>query len=197
MDIGSRVVIKPYANYRGKYTNEPGTVTKIYKESLGISLDKHINNSSRYGVFWFKINEVELLESEVFSMIGTFKVAGINFQDGTNTQRTYWYALYDNSISVGDMVVVQTGHHGLAVATVVSIESETASTKVSCGREIIGKVDTSSYEEHKAKAQKMAELKRQMDIKVQQLQQTAIYELLSEKDSELAALFQEYKKLMG
>ena len=52
-----------------------------------------------------------------------------------------------------------------------------------------------AYEERREKARKLAELKRKMDVKVQQLQQTAIYELLSEKDPELAALLQEFKNL--
>ena len=54
-----------------------------------------------------------------------------------------------------------------------------------------------AYEERREKARKLAELKRKMDVKVQQLQQTAIYELLSEKDPELAALLNEFKTIQG
>lgn len=54
-----------------------------------------------------------------------------------------------------------------------------------------------AYEARKQRVQKMTDLKSRMDVKVQQLQQTALYELLSEKDPELAAMLAEYKSLLG
>lgn len=129
-------------------------------------------------------------------MTGNFKVAGVNFLDGTNTERTYWYALYDDDIVVGDTVVVKSGHHGLGVAKVVSIDERNTDV-VECGREIIAKVDFSAYEERKAKEQRKAELKKNMDAKVKQLQEYAIFEMLAEKDTELSEMLEEYKALIN
>lgn len=123
-----------------------------------------------------------------------FIVVGVQFLDAGENGKKYMYALYDTTIQVGDTVVVKTGHHGLGLAKVVSLE-DGRQDEVHCGREVICKVDMTAYEERREKARKLAELKRKMDVKVQQLQQTAIYELLSEKDPELAALLQEFKNL--
>ena len=109
---------------------------------------------------------------------------------------TYRYALYDSGIQPEDIVVVQTGHHGLAVARVVSTDGE-PNGPVSHGREIVCKVDMSAYEGRKARAAQLVELKARMDSKVQQLQKAAVYEMLAEKDPELATMLQTYKELLG
>ena len=96
-------------------------------------------------------------EEEEPPMLKNYKVAGIKFMDGYNTDKTYPYALYDENIAIGDTVVVMTGHHGMAIAEVRSI-GEMPKDSVSCGREIICQVDMTAYNDRKAKAKKMAEL---------------------------------------
>jgi len=196
VEIETRVKIKPHANYKGKYTNEEGTVLRSYKDMVGVKLDKFTNKSSTYGVFWFDPSEIEFIESEDNIMCNDYAVAEIQFLEGSNSDKKYPYALYDPGVAVGDLVVVKTGHHGLAVAKVASI-SECSSQKVQCGREIICVVDMTAYNERKEKAKAIADLKSRMDMKVQQLQQTALYELLAEKDPELACMLQELKGLLG
>ena len=124
-----------------------------------------------------------------------FVVAGIKFLDGTNTDREYTYALYDERIAVGDIVVVKTGHHGFALAEIASIGNFPYSA-VQCGREVIDKVDFTAYTEREEKAKRVKALKAEMDEKVRQLQQTALYELLAEKDPDLKAMLEEYKSLI-
>lgn len=196
IEVNTRVTIRPHANYKGKYTNEQGIVLRAYKEMVGVKLDNHTNKSSTYGVFWFKPTEVDIIESEEIIMCENYSVVAVQFLDGSNTDKKYMYALYDDTIVEGDLVVVKTGHHGLAVAKVVAFEGNKPGT-VCCGREIICKVDMTAYEARKQKAQMMTDLKNRMDVKVQQLQQTALYELLSEKDPELATMLAEYKSLLG
>ena len=192
--INTRVTIRPNASYKGKYTNETGTVLRVYDNTVGVKLDNFINKSSQYGVFWFKPKELQISESEDYAMQEDFKVVGVQFLDAGENGKKYMYALYDTTIQVGDTVVVKTGHHGLGLGKIISLENGRQS-EVHYGREIICKVDMTAYEERREKARKLAELKRKMDAKVQQLQQTTIYELLSEKDPELAALLAEYKGL--
>lgn len=194
VSVNERVTILPYASYKGKYTNEAGTVLRVYENTVGVKLDNFTNKSSQYGVFWFKPSEIQITESEDYVMQDDFIVVGVQFLDAGENGKKYMYALYDTAIQVGDTVVVKTGHHGLGLAKVVSLE-DGRQAEVHCGREVICKVDMTAYEERREKARKLAELKRKMDVKVQQLQQTAIYELLSEKDPELAALLQEFKNL--
>ena len=133
-------------------------------------------------------------KKEEIPMLKNFVPAGIKFESGYDTDRVYTYALYDTNIVVGDLVVVNTGHHGMAVARVASI-GETKKEDVACGREIICKVDTTAFEDRKAKAKSMEELKKEMDAMVQDLQAVALYELMAEKNPALATLLSEFKSL--
>ena len=51
------------------------------------------------------------------------------------------------------------------------------------------------YYERKEKAEKRAELKAEMDKRVKELQASAIYEMLVEKDDSLKQMLQQYKDL--
>lgn len=133
-------------------------------------------------------------EKEETPMLKNYRVASIKFQDDWKTDKTYPYALYDEDIAIGDTVVVMTGHHGMTIAEVCAI-GKTPKDSVTCGREIICKVDMTAYNDRKAKAKKMAELKVEMDAKVKALQEVALYELMAEKDPELKAMLEAFKAL--
>ena len=194
--IGARVQIKPKSHYNGRFAGEFGEVVRDYEDSIAVRIDGIDNPRSQYGAYWFNENEVEFIESEEINMYGNYITADVAFLNGTNTNKTYNYALYDSDIRPEDLVVVQTGHHGLAVARVVSTDGE-PNGPVSHGREIVCKVDTTAFEERKARAAQLVELKARMDQKVQQLQKAAVYEMLAEKDPELAAMLQAYKDLVA
>lgn len=198
IEIGTMVRILPYAEYRGRFTGQIGTVERCTSlcSSIGIRFENETNKSSGYGVFWFSKDHLEIIETENEIMNENFVVAGIKFLDGTNADREYAYALYDEAIKVGDIVAVKTGHHGFALAKIASIGTF-PHTAVQCGREVIDRVDFTAYTERKEKAKRVRALKVEMDEKVRQLQQTAIYELLAEKDPTLKAMLEEYKSLIG
>lgn len=194
--IGARVQIRPRSHYHGRFAGELGEVVRVYEGNVAVRIDGISNIRSKYGAYWFSEKEIEIIESEEIIMYGNYVTAKVAFLNGTNTDKTYNYALYDFSIQPEDIVVVQTGHHGLAVARVVSTDGE-PNGPVSHGREIVCKVDMSAYEERKVRAAQLVELKARMDSKVKQLQKAAVYEMLAEKDPELAAMFQAYKDLIA
>lgn len=193
--IGAQVRIKQKSHYHGRFAGEYGEIIRLYEDSVAVRLDGKSNPRSQYGAYWFNENEIEFIESEETVMYGNYVTANIAFLDGTNTEKTYRYALYDGTIQPGDTVVVQTGHHGLAVARVISFGEPNG--PVSHGREVVCKVDMSAFEERKVRAAQLVELKARMDSKVKELQKEAVYEMLAEKDPELAAMLQLYKGLMG
>ena len=193
--IGARVQIKPKSHYNGRFAGEFGEVVRDYEDSIAVRIDGIDNPRSQYGAYWFNENEVEFIESEEINMYGNYITADVAFLNGTNADKTYHYALYDSAIRPEDIVVVQTGHHGLAVARVVALGEPNG--PVSHGREIVCKVDMSAFEERKAKAAQLVELKARMDSKVQQLQKAAVYEMLAEKDPELAEMLKAYKELLA
>jgi hypothetical protein len=196
INIGTTVIIMPNAEYNNRFVKKVGVVKKVMRNHIGVLFDDITNTASSYGVFWFDEHNIEIIENEVQIMNANFIVAGIKFLDGTNTNKEYIYALYDESIYPGDIVVVKTGHHGLALAEVTSRDAFPKDS-VKCGREIISRVDFTAYNEREAKAKHLSELKTAMDKKVEELQHTASYELLAEKDPTLKAMLEEYKSLIG
>lgn len=161
---------------------------------VGVKLDGTNNPRSKYNAFWFALDEIAIIESEDNFMLNDYITANVQFLDGTNHNMQYSYALYDPTICVSDIVVVKTGHHGFALAKVIEIAPESA-TAVQFGREIVSKVDFSAYTARQEKAKQLKELKQKMDAKVKVLQSTALYELLAEKDPELASMLTAYKEL--
>lgn len=197
------VKIMPHAGYRNKYVGEIGIVEREFlsnqyskDKKVGIRLNNHTNKASAYGVFWFDADKIEIIESEETStMLKGFKVAGIRFLEGSNTDNIYAYALYDNEIKEDDIVVVQSGHHGLGIAKVACIDEDASPNEVQCGREIIAKVDFTAFNERKEKAAKLAKIKKEMDKKVKELQSIALYEMLADKDPALREMLDEFKAL--
>ena len=198
--IGSTVKIKNCQQYRGVYKGEIGEVARTYKEMYGVKFEGLANFNSSYGVFWFRASQIEFItektiESEDdFIMMENYKRVGVSFPE--RDTGGYVYALYQDDVEVDDTVVVNTGHHGLAVAKIVTLDDSKLG-KVRYNREVVCKVDLTAYEERKQRMARAAELKQAMDAKVKEMQNQAIYEMLSEKDPALKAMFDEYKTLLN
>lgn len=197
MKIGDRVRVLPCLNYGGRFTGRLGAIiylTGLCPDKVGVKIDGLENQASKYGAYWFALSDVQIIESEEMYMPNEYKTASIQFLDGTNHGTLYTYALYDEGIVAGDLVVVKTGHHGLALAKVVEVSPEIAAP-VKYGRQIAAKVDLSAYEARVQRAKRLSKLKQEMDAKVKELQSTALYELLAEKDPALGAMLAEYKSI--
>lgn len=198
LDMKVRVI--DGSKYGSKYTGKMGVVenTSCGNTAFGVRLEGHINPKSSKGLFWFSMEEIEFIESEEIVMLNqneNFKVAGVKFLEGTNKDKEYFYALFDD-YCVGDLVVVQTGHHGLAIAEISSI-GWTNKERVQCSREIVTSVDMTAFLDRQEKRKALVQLKKDMDKKVKELQETALYELLAEKDPALALMLEQYKTLTG
>lgn len=215
--------LKRGGKYGGKYAGCEGTIRSCNPfgcGAIGVELDGEYNKASANGVFWFSGCELVLIEGgldwraileedrpdmdgikiehveEEIPMLKGYIAAGVSFTKGSNRDTVYPYALYpDLPCQVGDQVVVMTGHHGMALAEIKSI-GELPVDSVDCGREIICKVDMAAYVERKARAEKLASLKKEMDAKVRELQSVALYEALAEKDPTLKAMLDEFKSLL-
>ena len=201
--LNAKVRILKSDRYGNCYAGECGVVenTSSGDTSLGIRLPGRHNPRGSSGLYWYAEDEVEFIDKEKDVMLShneDFKVAGVKFLSGSNQDKEYYYALFSDNADalVGDLVVVQTGHHGLALAQISSID-DTDKNKVQCSREIVSVVDTSAFEKRKTQRKARIELKKEMDKRVSELQETALYELLAEKDPALAAMLSDYKKLTG
>ena len=198
-EIGDYVKIINYfpysSSYLNKYAGHKGEIQRISGSSIGVKLEDLTNQNSGYGLFWFKREELKLVNKkpqEEYFMDKNYHPVIINFISGSNTDVPYTYAAYED-YTEGDYVVVHTGHHGMAIAKVKSMGTE--DDKVEYGREIICKIDMTAYNDRKARAKRKAELKSKMEAKVKELQETAIFEMLAKEDAGLAEMLKEFKEL--
>lgn len=173
--------------------NKLGTVVSITNTSCNVLMD--------YGSLrTYKFENLQLIESnqeeQEMAITGDFKVVKVKFLNGTNTSTEYEYAMFDD-FEVGDTVVVASAHHGLGIAKISAIIPREQAITKTFEREIVSKVDMETYETRKKNRNRMQELKRQMDKRVNDLNQLALFEMLASKDDELCKMLGEYKSLIG
>ena len=118
-----------------------------------------------------------------------------------NTDKEYLFACYEKDVAVGDIVVVDT-RYGFQLVTVTKVLNDTPEQVARFTKEmkknlkeVVCKVNTEEFTARKEKAEKRAELKAEMDKRVKELQASAIYEMLAEKDDSLKQMLQQYKDL--
>lgn len=200
-EVGDRVVITAHNHYKENILNAVGTIESTFRLSerhtqYGIKLDNYSNSKSSKGLYWFETysfkleNEYEREEIPMFKNYTTVEVAF----PGNPT--TYSHACYDPEIKEGDLVVVNTGHHGFALANVVSIPDEEQKREVQFGREVICRVDTSKFNARVEARKRASELKREMEKRMREAQEIALYEMLAEKDPTLKGMLDEYKAIL-
>lgn len=206
--LEARVKVLRNAGYNNKFCGKCGTVIRHHEYAIGVLLDGHMNSNSSYGCYWFDSDKLELLTDnitegdDVTMMMNAMMVKGtdyeivrIKFLDETG-DKTYPYALFEEGIAPGDRVVVKTGHHGFALADVVGFDDSALKLEdIKHDRQVVCKCDFTAYNNRVAAAERMIELKKQMDAKVKQLQSYAIYEMLAEKDPSLKEMLDELKML--
>lgn len=183
---------------RGKYRNLPvgavGVVRNanpMYENNIAVKFDCFHNIRSGYDCFYFKPTEIELYKGEVKTMEGNYCIATVQFLEGTNTDKTYRYALYE-SLVIGDVCVVKSAHHGLGIARIMKIEPK---TDENITREIVCKCDFSAYEAREVTRKRKAELKRKMSERAAALQELALFKMMAAEDAGMAELLQEFDGL--
>lgn len=187
---GDRVKV---INSRFENYNKLGSVVSITSTSCNVLMD--------YGSLrTYKFANLQLVknnqEEQEMSITGDFKVAKVKFLNGTNTNTEYEYAMFDD-YEVGDTVVVASAHHGLGIAKISAIIAKEQAVTNAFEREIVSRVNMEAYETRKKNRTRLQELKKQMDERVRDLNQLALFEMLAAKDDELSKMLGEYKLLIG
>jgi hypothetical protein len=197
-EIGDRVIIvrNHYSSYR--LNGCVGTVKTKYFEKYGVEVDDIHNTRSTLGVFYFKTKQLEKetnrMENKTNRMEGNYRIALITFLEGTNTTTAYLYACYDDSIEIGDIVVVKSANHGIGIGKVGNIIPK---DDTEIYREIICKADFTAYEQRVEARKRKAELFKQMRNRASQLHEIAIFETLAKDDAEMSGLLNELKGLVN
>lgn len=137
MQIGDKVKIISYRS--SKLEGLSGVITREYKGIFGVMVEGHKNHNSQYGCYWLRKSQIilfEIEESEDEEMFGDYKTVQVSFLNDNEKEQVCMskYAMYDN-FEVGDVVVVKTGHHGLAVAKIASIDDTVSKASAEPKRE--------------------------------------------------------------
>lgn len=129
-------------------------------------------------------------------LMGNYRVATVKFVQGTNTTSGYTFALYDNNVGVDDLVLCDTAK-GYNVAKVIEICSQKDYEGSSPNKEIICKVDFTDFENRKENRAKAQKIKVEMEKKMKEMQELALYEMMAEKNPELKEMLDTYKGLVN
>lgn len=120
------------------------------------------------------------------------RLIGVKF-DNTPIAKEYVFASFID-VHIGDAVVVDT-QNGFTIGTVSGLDKTLPKGVASVLREVVDIIDFSAFYARKEKAEKIKTLKKEMDERVKELQDIAVYELLAEKDEELGRMLKELREL--
>jgi hypothetical protein len=176
-----------------------GVIAQIFNENFAVAFDDVTNHRSQYGYFYFESNQLKKLtkgDNETMDnnvkIDGNYRVAHVKFIEGTNTQQTYAYACYDDSICEGDICVVKSANHGFGIATVMDIIPKTDREMT---REIVCKADFTAYNNRVENRKQRAKIKDEMAKRAESLREVSLFEMLAKTDPEMKAMLDAYKEL--
>lgn len=127
------------------------------------------------------------------ALTGNFKIATVNFIQGYNTNRKYGFALFDNEIKDGDIVLCDSDN-GYNIAKVVGIMTQEEYGKP-VTKEIVCKCDFAPFERRKAIRKQKVEIKKKLDKAVKENQDLILYKTIAQNNPDVAALLAEYEAL--
>lgn len=143
------------------------------------------------------MKEVCKEESEETDMklTGFNKVAAITQGYGG----TYYYALYDETIEVGDKVLVSGTAEGKLHTVDEIISAEEAANRFSkdITAEVICRVDMSAYDKRVIDRKEAKKIKDEMNRIIKQMDEVNKYEMYAKNNPELDAMLRKYKNLVG
>lgn len=206
---------------KDKIIGKCGTVIKASGSSIGVLVDGMKNVASGYGIYWFKKNEIEIIEneSEDFKMEGYKNIAIVNLLEDYN-KKDYAFALYDEDIDVLNsieynyprLVVVNANKKDnrlIGIIKEIMTVEDYYSVDANRGRkitaEVVGIVNMSRYNAREAEmvrqaelAKKKAAIEKELEVEINKRKSVEYYEEMAKQYSDnprLAELVAELKNL--
>ncbi len=185
------------SQYRSLVGKE-GTVVRVSGIKVGVDVDGVNNEASSYGCFWFnpenleEINNKEdnKMDKREIKLEGYNKVAMVSI-DGSD--RTYAYALYDDTIKVSDYVLVTGVAEGKLcfIADIKSVDE----VRLDINQEVICKVDLSDYMDRVDRRKRKEKLKKEMAERRKIIEASKLDEMYAKEDKVYAAMLNELRGL--
>ena len=171
------------------------TTVQVYLPDEGRSL--HYNSLSLENVDETYDTNIDnnIVKGDNEMITGNYKVAMVKFVQGTNTVKEYAFALFDEYVIVDDYVLCDTAN-GYGVAKVIDIIAKDeydgdVTKEIICGLNFV------DFEQRKKNREEAKKLKSEMDKKMKEMQELALYEMMAEKSPELKEMLDAYKGLVG
>ena len=166
---------------------------KCYPNSVIVRFDNWCNEGEKR--LYIKKENLQKGNKNMNTLKGNYKIALVKFVQGTNTCTPYAFALFDEGIEKDDYVLCDTAR-GYNVAKVVEVKSQADyDGGVTVTKEIVCKLDFTTYEKRQADRKRKESLKKRMDKMLSDNQELVLYKALAEVNPEMKALLEEYQGL--
>ncbi len=203
--IGKRVKIRYSDKSTYRYlglVGMCGTVERTSSSTIGVRIDGKTNQAGSYGVFWFRISDLEILEkeSEDIEMEGFKNVAIVNLLDDYN-KKDYGFALYDTELEL-----LKTEDYGLKLNQLVVTNARGKDNRVlgmirqimtveeygkGVTAQVVGVVNMDGYiarveEENRLKeiTKKKTEIEKALDAEIKKRKNAEYYERMAKEYSD-------------
>ena len=217
--VSAPSIYKPYdlVGRIGKIIRADITLNKIV---YGIKLDCGLINAGRDdGLFYLNknnfcvifppqkpssltndityINLKEEEENENMAALTGYKAVAVIEQGSGCCKRDYHFAIYEDGTDYkpGDMVKVSNGNGFDVIKEIITPEEAHERFKKNITAEVICKVDTTAYDERVRKRKEAADIKKEMDKVIKQMDEKMKYEIYAEENPDLKDMLKKYMEL--
>lgn len=111
----------------------------------------------------------------------------------------YHFAIYEDGFDYkpGDKVILSNSNDIWTINEIITPEEATARYSKNIIAEVVCKVDTNSYDKRVQKRKEIEKLKRDMDKKIKEMDESKKYEMYAAENSDLKNMLEEYKALLN
>ena len=111
----------------------------------------------------------------------------------------YHFAIYDDGFDYqpGDKVILSNSNDIWTIDEIITPEEATARYNKNITAEVVCKVDTNSYEKRVQKRKAIEKLKRDMDKKIKEMDESKKYEMYAAENPDLKNILEAYKALVN
>lgn len=182
--------------YVKNFAGEVGIITKvimangeetIYQIDLGGGVI--IQAEEQFFIF------IEEEENENMAALTGYKAVAVIKQGCYN--KDYHFAIYEDGTDYkpGDMVKVSGGNGFDVIEEIITPEEVHERFKKNITAEVICKVDTTAYDERVRKRKEAANIKKEMDKVIKQMDEKMKYEIYAEENPDLKDMLKKYMEL--
>ena len=187
-----------------KLCGKRGIIRSVWDDSIGVEIYDTKNAQSKQGLFYFKQNEIIIIDegepsmkNETFDNYrGNYVVAKIHYVDDVANAETF-ARLYDDGMvyETGNYVVAKSLNQYMRVAKIIEIYNENQINSCGSENEIVCPVCIDEYDKRNKRVKEIKKLKAEMDEKVKELQGIALYRLMAQESPELKEMFERFTEL--